>query len=81
MFDNSLANISKSSTISTTFGDNKNQIIHLIIIIAIKDGHKTDTINDYNNYDEVVMRSMQSQMPKSDILNGKRQEEMIDEDM
>jgi hypothetical protein len=46
-------------------------------------GLKVDTkdSNKYNNIDDEVMKSMQSQIPKSDILNDKSQGEMIDEDI
>ncbi len=81
LFDNSLSNSSsKSSTISTTFGNNKSSENPFNYKNVIKDSHITDTINDYNNYDDEVMRSMQAQIHKSDTLNGKSQEEMTDED-
>jgi hypothetical protein len=81
LFDNSLANSSKSSS-SNSFKDksSENQFGYNN---AIKESsHLTDTINNYNNYDDELMTAMQAQIPKQDTLNGKSQDEVTnDEDM
>jgi hypothetical protein len=80
LFDNSLANSSKSSATSTIYADNKSSENQFGYNNAIKNSHITDTINSHNNYDDDVMTAMQAQIPKQDTLNGNIQaEEMTDE--
>jgi hypothetical protein len=83
MFDNSLSNDSKSSSKYTTFRDNKSSDNPLGYKNAIKDNnHLADTINSPSNYEDDVMTLMQAQIPKQDTLDGKNQEEaMNDEDI
>jgi hypothetical protein len=80
IFDYGLFN-SKSS--SSTIGDNKSSENQFNYKDVIKDGYLTDTINStskYNNYNYDVMKAMQTQILKSDPLNGIIQEEMTDKD-
>ncbi len=82
IFDNSLASDSISSSKYATFGDDKSLENPFNYQNAIKDnGHLTDTINSHNNYEDDVMTLMQAQIPKSDTLDGKSQEEITDEDI
>jgi hypothetical protein len=86
LFDNDLSNSSKSSPSSTIFTDNKSSDNQVNYNNAIKDNSQfTATLNNqnnYNNYDDEIMKSMQAQIPKSDSLNGKSQEEeMTNEDL
>jgi hypothetical protein len=80
LLDNSLDS-SKSS--SSTFRNNKSSENHFGYRNDIKDNsHLNDTINTPSKYDDDVMTLMQAQIPKSDTLNGKNQEEaMNDEDI
>jgi hypothetical protein len=84
LLDNSLANSSKSS--STSIFRDKSSDNQVNYNNAIKDNSQfTATLNNqnnYNNYDDEIMKSMQAQIPKSDSLNGKSQEEeMTNEDL
>jgi hypothetical protein len=85
LFENDSSNSSKSSPSTTNFRDNKSSDDSINYKNVIKDNsHLTDTVNNqnnYNNYDDDVMKAMQAQIPKSDTLNGKsKEEEMTDKD-
>jgi hypothetical protein len=83
LFDNDSANSSsKSSSNSTIIGNNNSSENQFSYNNSIKDNsHFIDTLNSHNNYDDDVMTLMQSQILKSDTLNGKNQKDLTDEDI
>jgi hypothetical protein len=80
LFDNGSSNSSKSPSSTSIF---RNNLDNQINFDAIKDSHLNDNINspnNYTNYDDELMKSMQAQIPQLDTLNGKSQDEMTDKD-
>jgi hypothetical protein len=86
LFDNSISSNIKSSSTSYTPRDNNSSDNQFGYKNAIEDNsHLNDTINSsnsYNDYDDELMKFMQSQIPKQKSLDDKIQaEEITDEDM
>jgi outer membrane usher protein FimD/PapC len=86
LFDNSISSNIKSSSTSYTHRDNNSSDNQFGYKNAIEDNsHLNDTINssnNYNDYDDELMKFMQSQIPKQKSLDDKIQaEEITDEDM